>query len=92
MAGHRRAKGEPLRHVGRLERRRAELDQRLLAAQTPTQRVSIATDYLRAALARAPLAVAEQVSGSVVHMLIGHADQLATAPNLTVATSERQAS
>lgn len=93
MAGHRRAKGQPLRPVGRLERLRAETDQRLLAAQKPTQRVSIAADYLRAVLARAPLSTAEQVSGSVVHLLLSEADRLATTtPALSVATSERKAS
>jgi hypothetical protein len=93
MAGHRRGTGKPLRSVGKAERRLSTFNDRLAHAQTPAQRVSVTADYLRAALAAAPISVAEQVAATVVDYLTTHATQLDNrAPVLTVATSERKAS
>lgn len=93
MAGRRRATGKPLRAVGKAERRRATLDERLALAQTPAQRVSLATDYLRGALANAPAHIAEQVGAGIVTYLIQSADQIdIPTRTLAVAPAERKAS
>lgn len=73
MAGHRRKAGKPMVRHARPERRRANLDTALAAAQTPQDRVALAADHLRSALALNP---DEQVADQVVERLRAAADRL----------------
>lgn len=51
MAGQRRADGKPTRRVGRVKRRMERLNQALAATVDPRERVTIAVDHYRSALA-----------------------------------------
>ncbi|OLT12964.1 hypothetical protein BJF79_03425 [Actinomadura sp. CNU-125] len=54
MAGKRRGTSTPLVRTARPERRRAALNIRLAQAHDPKQRVALAAEYLRSALAIHP--------------------------------------
>jgi hypothetical protein len=90
MAGRRRGTGRPLRSVEKAQRRQAAVNEKLRLATSPSQRLSIALDYLRSALALVPTHVAEQIAVGVVNDLLRQADQLYV-PN-TVTELERKAS
>lgn len=51
MAGKRRADGKPTRRVGRVHRRMERLNTALAATTDPRERVMIAADHFRSALA-----------------------------------------
>jgi hypothetical protein len=51
MAGKRRSDGKPTRRVGRVHRRMARLNEALAATSDPRERVVIAADHFRSALA-----------------------------------------
>jgi len=62
----------------RIARRRALLTQRLAAAQGPTGRVAAATDFLRAAIAKAPTDQAEAAADRAVASLRELGERLLT--------------
>lgn len=76
MAGHRA--GRPTKATLRAARRRARLTVRLAQAATPEQRLTVAADYLRGALRRAPANTVEQTTTQAVAALVSLADQLLT--------------
>lgn len=73
MAGKRRAAGKPMVRTSRVERRRANLDADLAAAQTLQDRVAVAADHVRSALALNP---DETVADQVVEHLREAGDRL----------------
>lgn len=78
MAGHRRTNGKnrPLQASRRGDNRRAYADQRLAAADTPSDRVQVASAALRAELRHTDTATAADVAERVVALLIQHTDRL----------------
>jgi len=73
MAGKRRGTTTPLVRTARPERRRAALNVRLAQAHDPKQRVALAAEYLRSALAIHPDPTAAEAA---VTSLIETADRL----------------
>lgn len=70
MAGHRNSNEErPAQYEVRQQRRRARVAQLLAAASTPSRRVGVVADHLRAALAYVPPAMAEQIASQVITAL-----------------------
>lgn len=73
MAGKRRAKDRPMRRVLRHTHRKTRLTQMLAAAVTPQDRVAIAMDHYRSALAVCPDA---DDAERVVALLVEAGDRL----------------
>lgn len=91
MAGYRRTNAErvaaktgvaadavrrPTQAELRRRRRVESLTERLKAARTPGDRISVAAGYLRGALKHADPAVADRVAKQVVEQLIRHGHEL----------------
>jgi hypothetical protein len=70
MAGHsRNNEDRPAQYAVRQQRRRVRVAQLLAAAGTPSRRVGVVADHLRAALAYVPPAMAEQIASQVIAVL-----------------------
>lgn len=79
MAGHRRGTGRPelarIRRDTRQQRRRERMAERMAQATTPSERVGVAAEHLRAVLPQVPAERAEQIGSVVVRALTDAVEQ-----------------
>lgn len=77
MAGYRQRRGHgPKQAVCRAERRRAQLNEELAAARTPSELIGAAADFLRGVVKSAPAADADRVAAETVAYLRGQGESL----------------